>query len=395
MDEIKNSVLIGDCAKSLKQFSDETFDCIVTDPPYGIKFMGRKWDKALPSLDALNECCRVLKSGALAFFMCAPRMDVLWRMGEKLEKAGFEIDFSFIAWAQAQGFPKSKNMSNVSEKLNGAFAGNQLKPAIEVIIVCMKPLSEKSFTEQALKNGHGVTWLNDCKIPTNENLNGGAYAKNPIAREDAWSNLRKGDINVFKRGGAGEYEQPEGRFPANLLVCDDALNDGINHTTGTMNSIAKHDYDNTICYGKINPVRSIVNKSEGSFSRYFDLDAWWDKKISELPENIQKTFPVIVVPKASTAEKNKYCENKHQTVKPLKLMSYLITMGSREGDLILDPYCGSGTTLEAANLLGRRFVGCELDEAHRELIEARAYMQNVKNVDIVSNVNESSLDDWI
>ena len=73
-----------------------------------------------------------------------------------------------------------------------------------------------------------------------------------------------------------------------------------------------------------------------------------------------------------TSEKNKYIENKHPTVKPLKLMSYLVTMGSREGDLVLDPFCGSGTTLEACRLLNRQFIGCELDPQWAELISARA-----------------------
>ena len=77
--------------------------------------------------------------------------------------------------------------------------------------------------------------------------------------------------------------------------------------------------------------------------------------------------------KPSKSEKNRYGENTHPTVKSLKLMSYLITMGSREGDLVLDPFAGSGTTLEAANMLKRRFIGCELDAQYKDLIEARAF----------------------
>jgi site-specific DNA-methyltransferase (adenine-specific) len=121
----------------------------------------------------------------------------------------------------------------------------------------------------------------------------------------------------------------------------------------------------------------VVNASyddTGSNSRYFDLDAWF---ASKLPHDTQKTYPMLVVPKPSKGEKNKYAENYHPTVKPLKLMSYLITMGSREGDLVLDPFCGSGTTLEAANLLKRRFIGCELDPMWKPVIEARAFRRQM------------------
>lgn len=116
---MKNEVIIGDCAEVLKQFDDESIDCIVTDPPYGISFMGKEWDKALPSLEALKECNRVLKAGAFGFFMCAPRMDVLWRVGQRLEEAGFRVDFSFIGWSYASGFPKAAAIDKLIDKRNG------------------------------------------------------------------------------------------------------------------------------------------------------------------------------------------------------------------------------------------------------------------------------------
>lgn len=97
---------------------------------------------------------------------------------------------------------------------------------------------------------------------------------------------------------------------------------------------------------------------QGTFSRYFDLDAWW----KALPESARKTFPFLVVPKPSKSEKGRDC--KHPTVKPVKLMSYLIAIGSWPGDLILDPFMGSGTTLVAAKKLGRRFIGVEISEEY-------------------------------
>ena len=363
----ENQIMIGDCAETLKQLPDESVDLIVTDPPYGYNFMGLSWDRALPSLAALKECCRVLKAGAFAFFMCSSRTDLLWRMGERLEKAGFETGFSNISWIYSTGFPKSANVSKLlnkraentseAETFKGSFTVHQLKPAMEHILVCMKPLSTKTYLDQALINGKGISWLDDCRIPyasdsdiPNQTV---VYSQNVKYHENRlgrpWS-----DERVAAGIPTQIYEaHPDGRFPANFLVCDDALNNGItNHGTNELN---------------------VRVAGEGSYSRYFDLDSWFKAK---LPEQAQKTFPALIVPKPHKNEKSKYIENTHPTVKPLKLMSYLITMGSREGDLVLDPFCGSGTTLEAANLLKRRFTGCELDEKWKPIIEARAFKRS-------------------
>ena len=398
---MKNEVIIGDCAEVLKQFDDESIDCIVTDPPYGISFMGKEWDKALPSIEALKECNRVLKAGAFGFFMCAPRMDVLWRMGQRLEESGFRVDFSFIGWSFASGFPKAANASKIIDKrlgaervivsgapktekyygkfdqrssserpkdsgavtpeaqaLDGAYLGFQPKPALECIITVMKPLSEKTYVDQSLSNGKGVTWLSDCRIPCE-----------PPHHDEAGRVSGKG---FTKRGGDVYHSDPNGRFPANLLCSDDVLNDGNDHPSGSMNCISKRD--NTQVYGKYNPKEYNISKSVGSFSRFFDLDVWFNKKINTLPPEQQKTFPFLITPKPSKSEKNKYIENKHPTVKPLKLMSYLITLGSREGDVILDPFAGSGTTLEAARLLNRQFIGIDKDGSNKPSMEARGQL---------------------
>jgi DNA modification methylase len=410
-----NPILIGDCAQTLKQLPDESVDLIVTDPPYGYNFMGLDWDSALPSLAALKECCRVLKAGAFAYFMCSPRTDLLWRMGERLEKAGFETGFSNISWVYSTGFPKINNIGKYIDKragverevvekaerlggytcqairniatgyenadkvqarvdniknnggfnitapatdeakqFDGSFTPNSLKPAVEVVLVVMKSKSEKTYTDQALKNGKGVLWLEDCRIPyssENEKWQGG---KNPTSA--SWRRMEgRTDIQIFNN-----IPNDNGRFPANLLVSDDALNNGIiNH--GTNKPTARTAGAGALGQNKgwnkheNKPTVHVTVNDSGSYSRFFDLDAWFRSK---LPQEAQKTYPALIVPKPHKNEKSKYAENTHPTVKPLKLMSYLITMGSREGDLVLDPYCGSGTTLEAANMLKRRFIGC-------------------------------------
>lgn len=387
---MKDQVLIGDCKDVLTQFPDETFDCIVTDPPYGYSFMGLSWDKALPSLNTLKECCRVLKAGAFGFFMCAPRQDVLSRMIIRLEDAGFNVNFSSVYHCYSSGFPKSSNvctlihkrngtpspMSDDTKQFNGAFAGNQLKPAVECIIICMKSLSEKTYLDQALANGHGCTWLGDCRIPytsdvdkesarwgTTHDITGGNFGANGACKPRGEPHGK----NVLSSG--------DGRFPANLLVSDDVLNDGIIHKSGDIKPEYNYSGSKTSnVYGERARNTETFKANSGSFSRYFDLDAWFAAK---LPEQAQKTYPCLIVSKPSNSEKNKYIENKHPTVKPLKLMSYLITMGSREGDLILDPFAGSGTTLEACKRLNREFVGIDKDDTNKPLMEARGQLNKV------------------
>jgi DNA modification methylase len=380
------TILIGDCAETLKTIPDESVDLIVTDPPYGYEFMGLDWDKALPSLDALKECFRVLKHGSFGFFMCAPRQDVMGEMISQLRKAGFETAFSSIFWIYTTGMPKSANtikllaqrygdkviltseiINEQFTKFDGSYLGLQLKPAAEPILVVMRPIAEKTYLDQALKNNHGISWLKDCKIPW-------AIDDSKICEDE---------------------EDSTGRFPANVLCCDDALNDGrINK--GTNETMARIAGAGALGQNKgwnahnNKPTIHITCNDTGSYSRFFDLDAWFRNK---LPTGIQDAYPALIVPKPTIEEKNKYAENNHPTVKPIKLMAYLITMGSRTGEVILDPYVGSGTTLEAANLLDRKFIGCELDPKYKNLIEARAYMRSFTKSN--KSMIQSVVSDWI
>ena len=458
-----NKIINGDSLKVLKKLEDDSVDMICTDPPYGYSFMGKNWDKAVPSVKLWKECVRVLKPGGFCFVMSAPRADVQGEMIKRLGESGFRTDFTPIYWTYASGFPKAANIGKMVDKkfgaerkvlgarvsadgrcrtnepsggksrdgiheggiqertemvtepatdeakeLDGSFGGYQPKPAVEVILVCMKPITEKTYVDQALNNGKGVTWLNDVRIPTDESLDGGAYAKNPTPREgkDMWTSDRKEDTKCFERGGAGDYQQPEGRFPSNLIVQDDMLNDGLTRPKG------KHTDSGSASGGiwseSTGKPAGRTYGDEGSYSRFFDLDRWWESRITELPESVQATFPFMIVPKASKAEKNEGCDkfearlpdtndfknlpaarsnsintssgkprkvlpskNFHPTVKPIELMSYLVTLGSRKDDLVVDPFVGSGTTCIAAKLLGRNYMGVEKDEDYAMIATER------------------------
>lgn len=427
-------IIHGDSIEKLKDLEDESVDLLCTDPPYGYSFMGKSWDKTLPDIQIFKECLRVLKPGAFAFVMSAPRSDVCSRMMLMLEDAGFEIGFTPIYWTYASGFPKAMNIGKMVDKrlgnkrkslsvpnnknnvygkgmgggewnapsepavskeaqgLDGSYGGFQPKPAVEVIIVVMKPLSEKTFVDQALKNGKGITWLDDCRVPYEVNDYEKVKAKNVNngVSEYKWEEGTNSKAKEVMR-----IDNPNGRFPANLLVSDDVLNDGrVTKSTGGSGKKSQ-DLGSVSIKGNGSNWTGGLGDS-GSYSRYFDLDAW------------AKTLPFLIVPKASKREKNEGLEgfdekpkkpysgdmpkvtaanwgepdskiyerkttaqNNHPTVKPLKLMSYLVTLGSREGDTILDPFLGSGTTALAAKNLGRKYIGIEREEEYVKIAEAR------------------------
>src|SRR3990167_7895533 len=112
IDKIYNE----DCLETLKRMPDSSVDLMVTDPPYGLNFMSKDWDKALPDRQIWVECLRVLKDGAFAFVMSIPRADCLSRMIISLEDAGFNVGFTPIYWAYASGFPKAQNIGKAVDK---------------------------------------------------------------------------------------------------------------------------------------------------------------------------------------------------------------------------------------------------------------------------------------
>lgn len=469
----------GDNLKVLSTLEDESIDLIVTDPQYGIGFMGKDWDKALPPVETWIECLRVLKSGAFAFIMSSPRMDCLGEMSRRLQLAGFNVGFTPIYWTYASGFPKSENISkNVdrrlglereiigkyrppemeeewnlkqskdktvkgsggtftssnrrisditqpsseeAKKLDGSFAGYQPKPALEVIIVAMRPIKEKTYLDQALKNQKGITWLDDCRLPINPKVDD---MLRTVDRKQRVSETWEEGSGFKNENNSLTGVRSEGRFPANLLISDDVLNDGKitkGSPVGFKNVGWKHSGNTK------DEMTSLTYQNEfndsGSFSRYFDLDAWFSERIKKLPKEIQKTFPFLIVPKASKSERDRglegfelktigqsaknrvwtdkcgncglkfiggeprcHCVNKvtskedgykykniHPTVKPLKLMSYLIILGSREGNIVLDPFLGSGTTMLASIILNRSCVGVELNEEYCKIARARCF----------------------
>lgn len=231
-------LLLGNCLDRLKDLEDNSVDAIVTDPPYGLSFMGKKWDYDVPSVEIWKECLRVLKPGGYLLSFAGTRTQ--HRMAVNIEDAGFEIR-DMIAWVYGSGFPKSLNIgkavdklqgnerevvgnNGVNRKAGGTFVsdnegvreytkgtsdwegwGTALKPALEPITVARKPLGEKTVAENCLKWGVGGINIDGCRVGTEE-----------ILERVQGNNKNTSTPNAPNNGWISE-PQTLGRFPANLI----------------------------------------------------------------------------------------------------------------------------------------------------------------------------------
>jgi site-specific DNA-methyltransferase (adenine-specific) len=180
---------LGDCLDKLKELEDNSVDSIVTDPPYGLSFMGKKWDYDVPSTEMWIECLRVLKPGGHLLSFSGSR--TYHRMAVRIEDAGFEIRDQ-IMWVYGSGFPKGKS---------------QLKPAHEPIVLARKPLSEKSVAENVLKWGTGGLNIDESRIGYNDD------------KPHSVSTEREGGNSWNKDYVRTEDWEPNntGRWPANII----------------------------------------------------------------------------------------------------------------------------------------------------------------------------------
>jgi len=204
MNEI--DLRLGNCLEVMKELDDESVDSIVTDPPYGLSFMGKKWDYDVPSVEIWKECMRVLKPGGHTVAFSSAR--TYHRMVVNIEDAGFEIRDQ-IMWVYGTGFPKSHNISKAIDKKAGAEReaqqwdgwGTGLKPAHEPIVLARKPF-KATVAENVLKHGTGGLNLDGCRVGTTGARNNG----------------KKADSNIYgKYGPTQRVDYGKGRFPTNFI----------------------------------------------------------------------------------------------------------------------------------------------------------------------------------
>ena len=414
---------LGDCLEVLKTIPDNSVDSIVTDPPYGLSFMNKKWDYDVPSVEIWTECLRVLKPGGHLLSFGGSR--TYHRMAVRIEDAGFEIRDQ-IMWIYGSGFPKSHNIGkaidkllgnerevvgvetstykidNYEQKIFGKYQdvmdengyrinkitkgnsvgegwGTALKPAHEPIVVARKPLSEKSVAENVLKWGTGGMNIDVSRVGTTDNLNGGAYSKGEYNT----------DGKVLELGlkiQEGQYEQPEGRWPANIILDEEAgqvldEQSGIRKSGGKKSNIKEYNKNRGEFVSNMGETYNSYEPNEGGASRFFycpksskkdrdeGLDMFEEKEstkqfmlglsgITHSDGSVRQNAPIL----------NK---NNHPTVKPTSLMEYLIKLVTPVNGTVLDPFMGSGSTGKASVRNGFDFIGIEREEEYIKIAEAR------------------------
>ena len=306
----------GDSLDYMRTMDDNSVDAIVTDPPYGLAFMGKKWDYDVPSVELWSEALRVLKPGGHLLSFGGTR--TYHRMVVNIEDAGFEIRDQ-IMWLYGSGFPKSLNISKAID--NTAITpeakqwdgwGTALKPANEPICVARKPLSESTVAKNVLKWGTG-------------------------------------GINVdATRIGEGSAK----RFPANLILDEQA-------------ALLLDEQSGVLKSGALKPY---VRESDDYYS-----GSWPDSNFeSKATSGGASRF--FYCAKASKSERNagsKEHFNIHPTCKPIKLMRYLVRLVTPPNGTVLDPFCGSGTTGVAAKQEGFNFIGIEREAEYVEIARRR------------------------
>jgi len=409
-------LLLGNCLEVLKTLPDNSIDSVVSDPPYGLKFMGKKWDYDVPSVETWREVMRVLKPGGHALIACGTRTQ--HRMALNIEDAGFEIR-DVITWLYGSGFPKSLDISKAIDKSAGAERevigkkstyrepqtpngwdctkraefetapstdaakewqgwGTALKPACEFWTLARKPLSESTVAKNVLKWGVGGINVDGCRIASDE--------LTPRKNKGGRLETNVGEFGINDKDFIAT-PSPLGRFPANLILDEQAAFDldaqsGISKSVNSQrnNAASKNSCMSGDNLGHV----SFGHNDSGGASRFF-----YCAKASKSERNAGlEGMPNRILARsggaAAAAERGESydigdgafnrtieCKNHHPTVKPIKLMEYLCRLITPPSGTVLDPFMGSGSTGVAAKSLGFNFVGIELDKEYFDIANAR------------------------
>ena len=426
---MKNKILCGDSLEVLKDFEDNYFDSVVTDPPYGLAFMGKKWDYDVPKVELWKEVYRVLKPGGHILSFAGSR--TYHRMAVNIEDAGFEIR-DMLGWLYGSGFPKSYNIAKGIEgklkhgsanwndwnKLDGELVeskigfsklqkkqgyrnkdysdkkhiqnvkfhteeakqwegwGTALKPAHEPIVMARKPFNT-SVAENVLTHGTGGINIDECRVGTETITQHGRKKKEGTGWKNHWHNeVEKG-------------KSWEGRFPANIIHdgSEEVLEVFPETTSGKMSSKHTRHTDESPhgIYGKfdINHPLGETYGDTGSAARFFycakaskaernmGLDDFEDVVGGSMESNVQNKMGLGRASLKREKKPIQKTKNNHPTVKPIKLMEYLVRLVTPKEGIVLEPFAGSGTTLIACKQQGFNYIGIEKEQEYCDIAESR------------------------
>lgn len=427
-----------DNREALKELPDNSVDSVVTDPPYGLSFMNKKWDYDVPSVEFWKEVYRVLKPGGHILSFGGTR--TYHRLVVNIEDAGFEIRDQ-IQWIYGSGFPKSLNIGKAIDKIEGNEReivgdnpnnrptsmkgvdtnipsgwkiyecdkitkgsseyegwGTGLKPANEPIVLARKPLSEKSIAENVLRWRTGGLNIDGCRIGYEagshpKDLYGESYMKSGHGKAN--NDLQ----NISGKERSGVYVNDTGRFPANVIlecICDEVIKGekaerttkktNINNKEANWFRNAGGDKEDRWSFNDKGDIHTnpdcpcyIMDEQSGGTSRFF-----YRAKVSKKERNLglDGFDENEVVRQGLAGEKNNPIhKNNHPTVKPINLLTYLCRLITPPNGVVLDPFMGSGSTGIAALLEGFDFIGMELEKDYYEIAE-----QRIKNYELYKKI---------
>jgi DNA modification methylase len=327
----------GDCLEVLRSMPDCSVDSIVTDPPYGLSFMGKKWDYDVPSVDVWVECLRVLKPGGHLLAFAGTRTQ--HRMAVRIEDAGFEIR-DMIAWVYGSGFPKSLDVSKAIDKMAGAereIIGKMENPASSIYSQSENEMSrDVPITAPATPEAKQWQGWGTALKPALEPI---TVARKPLVGTVAENVLQHGTGAINVDGGRVEG----GRWPANFI------HDGSEEATDLLKDSARFFY----CAKASKADRDAG--LDGSHSKQMDESRKQGNPGGDNPRN------------RGVQERTNF----HPTVKPTDLMRYLCRLVTPPNGIVLDPFNGSGSTGCAAVLEGFQYIGIEREAEYIAISEKR------------------------
>jgi site-specific DNA-methyltransferase (adenine-specific) len=371
------------------------------------------------SFNWAKEAFRILKPGAFLLSFGGTR--TYHRMACGIEDAGFEIR-DCIMWIYGSGFPKSLNIGKQIDKIQGNERedlgenpnkrdrtkaefnsvgnfgnnfrltkgnsewegwGTALKPACEPIILARKPLSEKNVALNVLKWGTGGINIDECRIQNGEIIKVSGDKKQLQKWKEQDGRTEKDKDEIINT----PYEHNLGRFPANIIL-DEEAGEMLDEQSGIQVSRG-----NRINVQYKNPNKPIIDFGGGIKNDYNDKGGasrfFYCAKASKSERNmgceeleekqVDGTNGNKYLGLDSAGIRNPYTKNNHPTVKPIKLIKYLIKLVSKEGAIILDPFLGSGTTAVACKQLNRNFIGIEKEKEYIEIANKRLSQSNLNN----------------